>query len=100
VNGWHTAVRPTTAAMDELMRLTTPLPCQDNADEFTTPYPSPKRVNDLAAAYCDPCPVRGLCYRAALGDETAWGLYGGVWFHDGVPVPASAVTRHARRTAA
>lgn len=64
-------------------------PCTAEADRFTATVMTEKAINHLAATYCDHCPLgRAACYRSAIGDESAWGVFGGVMFANGQPVPA------------
>lgn len=62
-------------------------PCAAEADLFASFELSDHTVNRLAAAYCDGCPLRGECYRNAIRDPKASGVYGGVLFIEGVAVP-------------
>jgi hypothetical protein len=75
----------------------TPLPCETEADRFTSPHPTESAVNYLASTYCDSCPVRPGCYSEAVGDNSTWGVYGGVWFVRGRPIPARQVALFAKR---
>lgn len=75
-------------------------PCQAEPDAFTREQFSAKEIDRLASTYCDACPIRGECYRTALRDDSAWGVFGGVLMANGVPVPAShaSVRRPSRKS--
>lgn len=75
--------------------MTVALPaCSVEADLFVSFEVSDHTVNRLAATYCDSCPIRGDCYRGALRDRRATGVYGGVLFLRGVPVPPRRSEEH------
>ena len=64
-------------------------PRTSEPDRFTATVMTEGAINHLAATYCDTCPARAECYRSALRDDSAWGVYGGVMFANGQPVEAA-----------
>lgn len=76
------------------------IPCIGAADQFTASQFCQATVDRLAAEFCDRCPERAACYRSALRDERAWGVYGGVLFANGEPVPSALADQVRPRTAA
>jgi len=60
------------------------LPCQDHDPDLFFAE-DPLEV-ERAKALCTDCPVRALCFEAALARHEPWGVWGGEWFADGVAV--------------
>ncbi|MCA1572383.1 MAG: WhiB family transcriptional regulator [Chloroflexi bacterium] len=73
--------------------------CRDHDTRLWYPdtfHANSPRLNK-ARAICATCPAKNACYREAVTRKETWGMWGGVWFHEGT---SAQRRRRARKAAA